>query len=118
MSPDRRPGILASQASSSCSSWRRRARASFSSTSGSGAQAINVNLSGAGGVNDPLFVGVGTTQENVAVAQSPGTGTMSGDSLTGEVTYTYTPAQVPEPSTWAMMGLGFAGLGYAAIRRK
>jgi PEP-CTERM motif len=24
---------------------------------------------------------------------------------------------VPEPSTWAMMGLGFAGLGYAAFRR-
>jgi hypothetical protein len=24
---------------------------------------------------------------------------------------------VPEPSTWTMMGLGFAGLGYAAFRR-
>jgi PEP-CTERM motif len=24
---------------------------------------------------------------------------------------------VPEPSTWAMMALGFAGLGYAAFRR-
>ena len=24
---------------------------------------------------------------------------------------------VPEPSTWAMMLLGFAGLGYAAFRR-
>ena len=24
---------------------------------------------------------------------------------------------VPEPSTWAMMVLGFAGLGYAATRR-
>ena len=24
---------------------------------------------------------------------------------------------VPEPSTWAMMRLGFAGQGYAAIRR-
>ena len=24
---------------------------------------------------------------------------------------------VPEPSAWAMMLLGFAGLGYAAIRR-
>jgi hypothetical protein len=25
---------------------------------------------------------------------------------------------VPEPSTWAMMGLGFAGLGFMAYRRK
>jgi hypothetical protein len=24
---------------------------------------------------------------------------------------------VPEPSTWAMMVLGFAGLGFAAFRR-
>ena len=38
----------------------------------------------------------------------------------GTVTYTYTPsnAPVPEPSTWAMMLVGFAGLGYAAVRRK
>jgi hypothetical protein len=28
------------------------------------------------------------------------------------------PAAAPEPSTWAMMLLGFAGLGYAALRRK
>jgi hypothetical protein len=34
------------------------------------------------------------------------------------VTYTYTPAAVPEPSTWAMMLVGFGGLGYAAIRRR
>jgi hypothetical protein len=26
-------------------------------------------------------------------------------------------SSVPEPSTWAMMVLGFAGLGYAAFRR-
>jgi hypothetical protein len=35
-------------------------------------------------------------------------------------TYTYTPNPangVPEPSTWAMMIVGFAGLGYAAYRR-
>jgi hypothetical protein len=25
---------------------------------------------------------------------------------------------VPEPSTWAMMLVGFVGLGYAALRRK
>jgi hypothetical protein len=28
------------------------------------------------------------------------------------------PAPIPEPATWAMMLLGFAGLGYAALRRK
>jgi hypothetical protein len=27
------------------------------------------------------------------------------------------PAPIPEPATWAMMFLGFAGLGYAALRR-
>ena len=27
-------------------------------------------------------------------------------------------SSVPEPSTWAMMALGFAGLGYAAFRRR
>jgi hypothetical protein len=34
------------------------------------------------------------------------------------VTYTYTPAAVPEASTWAMMLEGFAGLSCAAVRRK
>jgi hypothetical protein len=31
--------------------------------------------------------------------------------------FEFTLASVPEPSTWAMMMLGFAGLGYAAFRR-
>jgi hypothetical protein len=26
-------------------------------------------------------------------------------------------SSIPEPSTWVMMGLGFVGLGYAAVRR-
>jgi hypothetical protein len=40
--------------------------------------------------------------------------------LSGVATYNYMPAgsPVPEPSTWAMMLVGFAGLGYAAARRK
>jgi hypothetical protein len=39
--------------------------------------------------------------------------------LSGVVTYDYTPGTpvVPEPSTWAMMLIGFACLGYAALRR-
>jgi hypothetical protein len=31
---------------------------------------------------------------------------------------TITIAAVPEPSTWAMMILGFAGVGFLAYRRK
>ena len=30
---------------------------------------------------------------------------------------TFSVTAVPEPSTWAMMGLGFASLGFAAFRR-
>ena len=30
----------------------------------------------------------------------------------------WSPAAVPEPSTWAMMLLGFMGLGYAGFRRR
>jgi hypothetical protein len=89
----------------------------FGSQSGD-PQVINVSLNGAGGFQDPAFVGTGTRQESLAAAQSPGIGTLSGDSLTGQVTYNYTPAAVPEPSTWAMMLVGFAGLGYALGRRK
>ena len=41
------------------------------------------------------------------------------DSPTVTLQYTFTPAStpVPEPSTWAMMLLGFAGLGYAGYRQ-
>ena len=31
---------------------------------------------------------------------------------------TWQVAAVPEPSTWAMMILGFAGVGFMAYRRK
>jgi hypothetical protein len=36
---------------------------------------------------------------------------------TGEMDYTLTIESVPEPSTWALMLLGFAGLGFAGYRR-
>jgi hypothetical protein len=39
----------------------------------------------------------------------------AGNTITGSATYATTA--VPEPSTWAMMFIGFAGLGYAAFRR-
>jgi hypothetical protein len=38
---------------------------------------------------------------------------LDGVSLTGDV-----PGAAPEPGTWAMMGIGFAGLGFAAYRRR
>jgi hypothetical protein len=41
-------------------------------------------------------------------------GVRSGDGL---VSITEVTSGVPEPSTWAMMMLGFAGLGYVAYRR-
>ena len=37
------------------------------------------------------------------------------DSFTIDITST---SAIPEPSTWAMMFFGFAGLGYAGLRRK
>jgi PEP-CTERM motif len=40
------------------------------------------------------------------------------DSFTLDVGGVIPPPAVPEPSTWAMMLIGFAGLGYAAVRRK
>ncbi len=36
----------------------------------------------------------------------------------GTSTFTAAVASVPEPSTWAMMLLGFAGIGFLAYRRK
>jgi hypothetical protein len=35
-----------------------------------------------------------------------------------DVSFVVVTAAVPEASTWAMMLIGFAGLGYAAVRRK
>jgi hypothetical protein len=40
------------------------------------------------------------------------------DTLTLNIGVVPPPLPIPEPSTWAMMLLGFAGLGYAAVRRK
>jgi PEP-CTERM motif len=51
----------------------------------------------------------------------PFPGVLGNVDLVGKVTYTYTPrlgSPIPEPSTWAMMLIGFSGLSYAAFRRK
>lgn len=45
--------------------------------------------------------------------------TITNLSVTGTITFDFTPnAAVPEPSTWAMMLLGFAGLGFAFRRSR
>jgi PEP-CTERM motif len=55
------------------------------------------------------------TAINVNVA---GDAPAAGDKLILDVT-TFTPKPpIPEPSTWALMLLGFAGLGFAGYRRK
>ncbi len=43
--------------------------------------------------------------------------TISFTNAPGTPAFEFDLAGVPEPSTWAMMGLGFAALGYAAFRR-
>ncbi len=91
-------------------------------------QLIDIDLSGAdSNVADLLsLIGKGTTTTYLALSGS-GTAsqTLSATTLEGTLTYNYTAptgvlasAPVPEPSTWAMMLIGFAGLGYAAVRRK
>ena len=35
----------------------------------------------------------------------------------GDATFTATTTTIPEPSTWAMMALGFAGLGFLGYRK-
>jgi hypothetical protein len=44
--------------------------------------------------------------------------TSGGDPVKGQLFMDVTVAAVPEPSTWAMMILGFAGMGFMAYRRK
>ncbi len=48
----------------------------------------------------------------ISLTQAGGPGRVVSASLTNEAT-----SAVPEPATWVMMGLGFAALGYAAVRR-
>jgi hypothetical protein len=55
--------------------------------------------------NGTWFAGSTTAQPGDAILQGPA-GSQS-----------FTAAAVPEPWTWAMMMLGFAGLGYAGYRR-
>jgi hypothetical protein len=81
-------------------------------------ETIDIDLNGAAA---GFAIGPGPQQERLVASDSSDGGSFTGGGiLGGTVTYTFTPAvpTVPEPSTWAMMLIGFAGLGYAAFRRK
>jgi hypothetical protein len=82
-------------------------------------------------VFDPVVIGPSKGEADPPDPTGRPSGHAPGGSLTGPVDPPRTPwspgmpggdtpgaaAAVPEPSTWAMVLLGFAGLGYAAIRR-
>lgn len=72
--------------------------------------------------NDSVFFGVPTSVDftnfvNVATSGGPLTFTTATVSLFGVTSPNEITAGVPELSTWAMMLLGFAGVGFVAYRR-
>ena len=64
-----------------------------------------------GTVTGGLFAGALATMD-INFTQAGGPGNVVSASLTNFAT-----TSVPEPATWAMLALGFVGLGYAAVRR-
>jgi hypothetical protein len=74
------------------------------------------------GVGAPITPDLGT-QPGFAYGFNPWDGLFqlagaNGDYLLGSGTSTFAIASVPEPSTWAMMILGFAGIGAMTYRRR
>jgi len=74
--------------------------------------AITVTLVGTLSDADGLFLNA-PAKLILGVTQVSG----SGGAVSASLTNTASTSNVPEPSTWVMMALGFAGLGYAAVRR-
>ena len=72
-----------------------------------------LQIYGLGGVVPLAFNQLGYTQTSVSTYNLFYT-----LNQTGTVSATPITAAVPEPSTWAMMLLGFAGIGFMAYRRK
>ena len=69
-----------------------------------------------GGVQVAFFHNLSDSVLHLTYTQNPAPGLGRGLSHTAD--FGSTIAAVPEPSTWAMMILGFAGLGFMAYRRK
>jgi hypothetical protein len=78
------------------------------------------------GTASPSGLGPGSQMEILTLSDGTTLGRVFRTVLEGTVAYDFTPPPpsstaplaAPEPSTWAMMLVGFAGLGYAAVRRK
>jgi PEP-CTERM motif len=82
---------------------------------------IVIGLGGGGQINiDNVTSGIGNVGDQASVGafftgpKDPSNAS-GGNNLAGEFTLA---AAVPEPSTWAMMILGFCGLGFMTYRRK
>jgi hypothetical protein len=97
-------------------------RQMFSSASSTDPRIIDVDLESESSDPETLstFTGIGAIVSTFEARGTPRrpAGRLSG-MLAGVVTYDYTPATpaVPEPSTWAMMMVGFVGLGYAGYQK-
>jgi SnoaL-like polyketide cyclase/PEP-CTERM motif-containing protein len=73
------------------------------------------------------FLDIGMQNLSLVMDVTDPGGVIDPFTMAGTISYDYTPAvshigggpsPVPEPATWAMMLIGFGGLGYFAIRRQ
>jgi hypothetical protein len=71
---------------------------------------IGVTLTGT--LNGPGFV---DSPVNLILTANQAGG--PGQAISASLTNISSATSTPEPSTWVMLALGFAGLGYAAVRR-
>jgi hypothetical protein len=64
-----------------------------------------------------LTTSPGVPQGSYAEAFIEQSGAFGNNANSGAILETSSPPPVPEPSTWAMMLLGFVGLAYAGLRK-